>query len=371
MTPRTLFLFAGGGTGGHLFPGVALAEALRRRRPDVVPLFVGSDREIERRIMQRHGLEHRALAMASLGDLRQRPDRFLWRNWRATMQARRLIARKRPALVIGLGGFASAPLVWAASRAKVPVVLLEQNAIPGRATCWLAPYARMVCTAFQESIDWIPTTNPILVCGNPVRQTITQLCEEAIPAERSGENHHLLILGGSQGADGLNTALMELVRRHQAELAGWTIVHQTGPRQLDAVRATYSEFGQPAIVRDFFDDLTECYRQADVVISRAGATTLSELACAGRATVLLPYPHATDNHQRANADSFARQQAAVIVEQGETSPETAGRLWSALTPLLHDPQRRLAMGRAARDIARPDAADRILDLLLEQQQVAA
>jgi UDP-N-acetylglucosamine--N-acetylmuramyl-(pentapeptide) pyrophosphoryl-undecaprenol N-acetylglucosamine transferase len=370
MQSGAVMLFAGGGTGGHLFPGIALAEALRRRRPDVAPLFVGSDREIERRIMQQHGLPHRSLLTASLGELKRRPDRFLWRNWRATRLAWRLVVRKQPLVVVGLGGFASAPLVWAAHRAGVPVVLLEQNAIPGRATCWLARYARMVCTTFPESIDWIHTEHPVLVCGNPVRETIARLCLEPVTPP-PGERPTLLILGGSQGADGLNLAIMELVRRQRRELADWTVIHQTGPRQRDAVRATYQDLGQPAEVADFFDDLTAVYRRADVVISRAGATTLAELACAGRPTVLVPYPHATDQHQQANAEAFARQQAAVVVEQGPNCVDTAGRLWNALAPLLNDPDRRQRMGQAARDIARPDAADRILDLLLDQQQLAA
>ncbi|HUQ68500.1 MAG TPA: undecaprenyldiphospho-muramoylpentapeptide beta-N-acetylglucosaminyltransferase [Planctomycetaceae bacterium] len=371
MTARPVFLFAGGGTGGHLFPGIALVEALRLRRPEVVPLFVGSDREIERRIMQQHGLAHRAMSTASLRDLTQRPDRFVWRNWRAAVQASQIIEKKRPELVIGLGGFASAPLVWAAHRARVPVVLLEQNAIPGRATCWLAPYAKMVCTTFPESLEWIPTSRPVIVSGNPIRSAVAELFHEPLGRSDAAAERTLLVLGGSQGADGLNTALMELVRRHHHELSGWTVIHQTGPRQLDSVRATYRELGQTAVVHDFFEDLTDLYRRADVVISRAGATTMSELACAGKPTVLVPYPHAADNHQRANAESFARQAAAVIVEQASACPETAGRLWSVLEPLLRDPNQRLAMGQAARDIARPDAADRVLDLLLDQQRTAA
>ncbi|MDX1967294.1 MAG: undecaprenyldiphospho-muramoylpentapeptide beta-N-acetylglucosaminyltransferase [Planctomycetaceae bacterium] len=363
-----VFVFAGGGTGGHLFPGIALAETIRRRFPAAQTIFAGTDRAIERRIVESHGLDHRALSTTGLQVCRRRPDQFVWRNWRALMDAGRLVQTERPQVVIGLGGFASAPVVWAAHRAGVPIVLLEQNAIPGRATCWLSRLARVVCTTFAESADWLPQQIPTLVCGNPVRREIAELCREPVPERR--ERPHLLVLGGSLGADGLNTAMMDLVRRYP-RLREWTILHQTGPRQLESVRSTYADVEQSATVADFFEDMTALYRQADIVISRAGATTLAELACAGRPTILVPYPQATDNHQQANAESFVRQGAAVVIAQSKASPQTADRLWSALKPLMDDPARCREMSRAARATAHPDAADRILDLLQAEQPAAA
>jgi UDP-N-acetylglucosamine--N-acetylmuramyl-(pentapeptide) pyrophosphoryl-undecaprenol N-acetylglucosamine transferase len=355
-----VFLFAGGGTGGHLFPGVALAERIHERRPAARTLFVGSDRPIEQRIVSAQRLEHRTLATTSFGHLRRRPDQFLWRNWQALRDAAALVQALRPEVVFGLGGFASAPVVWAAYRAGVPVMLLEQNAIPGKATCWLSRLARVVCTTFAESHDWLPRQIPTLVCGNPVRRAISELAREPLP-DHSGPGT-ILVLGGSLGADGLNTAMMDLVRRHP-ELRAWNIVHQTGPRQRDSVRHTYNELGQPAVVADFLDDLVPHYRAATIVISRAGATTLAELACVGRPVILVPFPHAADNHQQANAAAFARQDAAVVVPQAAASPRTAEGLWRAVSPLLHDGARRRAMSGAIRELAHPDAADRILELI--------
>lgn len=363
-----VYLLAGGGTGGHLFPGIALAEAFRRRQPDATTLFVGCDRPIEHRIVETFGLSHRALTTASFSLCRRRPDQFLWRNWKALHEAKQLMTTLKPRLVIGLGGFASVPTVWAAHRAGIPIILLEQNAIPGRATCWLSRLARMVCTTFSESTHWLPRQTPTLVCGNPVRQTIMELEREPVP-ERNAVPQ-LLVLGGSLGAEGLNSALMDLVRHHP-ELRRWKIVHQTGPRQREAVQATYRDVGQPADVADFFEDLPSLYRQADIVISRAGATTLSELACAGRATILVPFPKATDDHQRANAEAYSQQGAAVVVEQSTASPQTAERLWASLQPLLQAPLLQHQLAVNARSMARPDAADRIIDLIESEQFAAA
>lgn len=367
-TDPAVYLFAGGGTGGHLFPGIALAEAIRRKFPQSRTVFAGSDRTIERQIIEANGVEHRALPTRGWDLCRRRPDQFLLKNWQAFTGCRQLIAELRPRVVIGLGGFASAPVVWAAHRAGVPIILLEQNAIPGRATCWLSRLARVVCTTFAESAAFLPQQTPTLVCGNPVRRAIAELWSE--PYVPTAETPHLLVLGGSLGADGLNSAVMELVRSQPA-LRQWRIIHQTGPRQLEAVRATYQDLGQPAEVSDFFDDMVGLYRRADLVISRAGATTLAELACAGRATILVPFPKAKDNHQQVNADAFAREGAAVVVQQAAAGPRTAEGLWKAMEPLIHSEVARFRMAHAARDLARPDAAERVLSLLEAEQLIAA
>jgi len=362
-----LILFAGGGTGGHLFPGIAIAEELQRRDPTTRVLFVGSERGIERQIMAGHRFPHVALPLSPLRHFWRRPGQFFWRNWRAVVRARRIILEDRPRAVVGLGGLTSAPLVWAAHRAGVPVLLLEQNAIPGRATRWLAPCARLICVAFPECLEHLPTDVPVLPCGNPVRSEICQLAHDSTgPATQT-----ILVLGGSQGAESLNAAVVEMVCGHPESLADWTVVHQTGPRHVESVRTAYAQAGQRHVVTEFLPDVAEQYRRADIVISRAGATTLSELACAGKPMVLVPYPHAADNHQQANAEVFVRHGAAAIVLQAESSTSTAANLWSALEPWLTDAALRHTIGAAARGLARPDAADRIVRLLLETLRIAA
>uniref|UniRef100_A0A7C4QM78 UDP-N-acetylglucosamine--N-acetylmuramyl-(pentapeptide) pyrophosphoryl-undecaprenol N-acetylglucosamine transferase n=1 Tax=Schlesneria paludicola TaxID=360056 RepID=A0A7C4QM78_9PLAN len=367
---KEVYLFAGGGTGGHLFPGLAVAEALRQRHPLAQTVFVGTDRDIERRILAENNCPHVALPVSPLRQLWRRPDRFLWRNCRAIAQAKRLIAQYRPRAVIGLGELSSLPLVWTAHRAQIPIVLLEQNALPGRTTRWLAPCARVICVAFPECVDHLPKGIPALMCGNPVRRAIAELLREP-PEPSSVHPPTLLVLGGSQGAEPLNAALIELVRRHHPQLSGWMIAHQTGAKQRSLVESAYAALGQPHVVADFFPDIAAMYRQASLVISRAGGTTLAELACAGKPMLLVPYPHATQQHQQANAEVFAGQGAAAVVQQADTAEVTAERLWSVLETWLSNAALRRRLGQAARTFAHPHAADRVVSLLDDAVRSAA
>ena len=379
MKPASTFLFAGGGTGGHLFPGIAIAAELRRRDPLAKMVFVGSTRSIEATIVAEQGLEHRMLSVESLPMLKRNPFRFLYRNWQACRAATRLLQELSPAAVIGLGGYASAPLVWAASRRRIPVVLIEQNVIPGRTTRWLSRYAQQVCVSFPETISQLPRARHATVTGNPVRAEIAALLDrssvvsvvttaEKIPAENSSTApRELLILGGSQGADSLNAAVFAALPKLAAALSDWKIVHQTGPRDVEKARRVYEELGLTAEVAPFFHEMSALYRRASLVISRSGATTLAELACAGTAMVLLPYPFAADDHQRANAQVFLDQHAALIVKHVEPPQRTADQLEAALRSLLDDPDRRIAMGRAATELAHPCAAEQIADVIAAVQ----
>jgi len=379
MKPASTFLFAGGGTGGHLFPGIAIAAELRRRDPLAKMVFVGSTRSIEATIVAEQGLEHCTLSVESLPMLKRNPFRFLYRNWQACRAATRLLQELNPAAVIGLGGYASAPLVWAASRRRIPVVLIEQNVIPGRTTRWLSRYAQQVCVSFPETIPKLPRARHATVTGNPVRAEIAALLDrsrvvsvlttaEKIPAENSSTApRELLILGGSQGADSLNAAVFAAMPKLAAALSDWKIVHQTGPRDVEKARRVYEELGLTAEVAPFFHEMSALYRRASLVISRSGATTLAELACAGTAMVLLPYPFAADDHQRANAQVFLDKQAALIVEHVEPSQRTADHLEAALRSLLDDADRRIAMGRAATELAHPRAAEQIADVIAAVQ----
>lgn len=358
-TART-YLFAGGGTGGHLFPGIAVALELLRRESSSRMLFIGSEKDLESSILAKHQLEHRPLPVESLATLKRHPFRFMVRNWRAWRAARQLIRETSPTVVVGLGGYASAPIVWAAARRGIPIVLLEQNAIPGRTTRWLARSAAVVCSSFAEAARYLAKAKRIELTGNPVRKEIATLAN----APRSGSSiKELLILGGSQGADSLNEAVSAAVSRMRGELTGWRIVHQTGPRLADSIRAAYQQLEIDAIVQPFFDDMAERYQAAHLVISRAGATTLAELTCCGLPMVLLPYPHAADDHQRANAVSLHERHAARIVEHGATTAETTDRLVIQLQSLLADEPARLAMGHAARQAAVPEAASNVANLI--------
>lgn len=367
---RPTFLFAGGGTGGHLFPGMAVADELRRARHDAAILFAGSNRDVESGILARGGFEHVALSSPPSTLLRRRPLRFLLEYRRACRAADELIRQRQPAAVIGLGGFASVPLVTAAKRRRVPIVLLEQNAVAGRATSRLAKSATLVCHSFASAVPAGRRGANCVVTGNPVRREIAVLVPTGSMPLRIGKPA-LLVLGGSQGSNAVNAAMIATARELKDALRSWRIVHQCGPRDRNSVVDEYRRLALDAEVAAFFDDLPARYADADLVVSRAGATTLAELACAGLPAVLLPYPNAIRDHQRRNAEQFAHTGAAMIVEQQPDASATARDLSASLKPLLNDADRRRQMSAAMRTFARPDAAARVAGLVLQTAGIAA
>lgn len=366
MTGTDTYIFAGGGSGGHLFPGIAVADELRRRNPQARIEFVGSERPVEQRILQPTGYVHHALPVRTLPELRRSPVKACWNNWAALRAARRILIAAQPRWVIGLGGFASVPTVWLARRLGIPVLLLEQNVIPGAATRWLAGCAQQICMSFEETRGRLPRRAPTVITGNPVRTEILRAaaCRSDKSTNTDDSLKTLMFLGGSQGAVSLNEAVTRVLGRCRDLLTGWRIVHQVGPGQIAEIRESYASLGLTAVVEDYFPQVAELYAAADIVISRAGATTLAELACVGCPALLIPYPFAADQHQAANAEVFARRGAALMITQGPTAADTAGRLQEPLEHLLRDPQRRDDMRQAARRLARPQAAQDIVNLLL-------
>jgi UDP-N-acetylglucosamine--N-acetylmuramyl-(pentapeptide) pyrophosphoryl-undecaprenol N-acetylglucosamine transferase len=355
---RQTIVFAGGGTGGHLFPGIAVAEALKARGVTAHVVFVGSTRAVERHIVERHGFEHVALPVESSAVMWRSPVRFANRLWKSDRVARDLLPQLGASLVVGLGGFASVPVVWAARSCGVPMILLEQNAMPGRATSWLAPRADLTCLGFADAARRMPSRCRQLVTGNPVRGEISKLATSPLVADKS---RRLLVLGGSQGSAALNEAFLSCVERHPHDFAGWRIVHQTGRREVNVVRDRYSKLKLDVSVDAFFDDLTEHYRDASLAVARAGALTLSELACAGVPAILIPYRKAVRNHQRHNAYSFEHVGAARIVRQSVDPALTSANLHEELKTLLTNDGLRARMARAIRSLARPDAAIFVAD----------
>lgn len=365
MPGEAPYLFAGGGTGGHLFPGIAVAEELRRRRPGTRILFVGSERPIDQRILAQSGFETAPLPTESLATLKRAPWRFAWRMFRALRIAWHLIRDRRPAAVIGLGGFASGPVVWAASRRRIPVILLEQNVIPGRATRWLSRWAETICLSFDETTDRLASGNRARcrVTGNPVRQEIAAMAGAARrePSVESGRPT-LLVLGGSLGSRSLNTLMTTFASESPTALSGWRIMHQAGD-EANVIRGRYPTDGLDVEVRPFLEDMPAWLRRADLVVGRAGATTLAEIACAGLPAVLVPFPHAADDHQRANAEAYVRSGAAAMVLERSEVTHTLAEFRATVLPLLADADRRAAASRAMRSLARPHAAVQVADIV--------
>jgi UDP-N-acetylglucosamine--N-acetylmuramyl-(pentapeptide) pyrophosphoryl-undecaprenol N-acetylglucosamine transferase len=353
------FVFAGGGSGGHLFPAIAVARELKRRVPDAPIVFVGGGRPIEGDILSREPFERRRIEAASSADLKRSPFRSAWRYWTSVREASRWLREFRPRAVIGCGGYASVPvaMAMAAGRARIRLVLLEQNIVPGRATSWLARRAQTVCVSFDETVGQLPRGTHAIVTGNPVREEIIGLATGS--RGRANAKPTLLVLGGSQGAASVNAGMLDFVAQRTDALSDWRVVHQTGAQDEWAVRGRYAELSVDADVRAFIVDMAAAYRQADVVISRAGATTLAELACAGLPAVLIPYPGAVRDHQRRNAEAFVRAGAAVCAMDGSPT-----ELTGALVPLLTDAERRRRMSEQMAKLARPDATQRVVEAIL-------
>ncbi len=293
---------------------------------------------------------------------RRHPLRFVFGNWQAYRLALKMLDAERPCAVIGLGGFASVPTVLAAIRRRIPTIILEQNTIPGRATRFVSRWAGAVCVAFKDTASRLPASARVVHTGNPVRPGVASLHRRR-DVLVSATPPTLLVLGGSQGAESLNEAVVGMLSQTSPPLKGWRIVHQTGPGQHDAILKIYDNCGLLHVVESFFDDLSEWYSQAAIVVGRAGATTLAELACAGLPAVLLPYPHAADNHQLANARAIAAAGAAVVVEHEQTSWQTSAKLAATLAALVDDAVRLAAMREASLRLARPDAARNVAAVL--------
>jgi UDP-N-acetylglucosamine--N-acetylmuramyl-(pentapeptide) pyrophosphoryl-undecaprenol N-acetylglucosamine transferase len=348
-------LIAGGGTGGHLFPGVALAEELRAREPDAAIRFVGTRRGLEARVLPELGWD---LALIEVSGLKTvgalGAMRGLLRLPRALWQARRVVKLFRPDAVIGVGGYASGPVVLAARWLGIPTAICEQNSIPGLANKWLGKVVRRVFLSFDESRRFFRASK-IVMSGNPVRRGLVQRLH-AGPPERD-DRVHVLVSGGSLGAVAVNELAARALIALSAERR-LAIVHQTGDKDLEPTAARYRGAGVAAECHAFITDMAAAYRAADLVVGRAGATTVAELAIAGKPAVFIPYPFAADNHQELNAREMADKGGALMFRQAEL---TADKLAAALRPLLAEPARREAMGAAMKALARPQAAAAVID----------
>ncbi len=348
-------LIMAGGTGGHVFPALAVAGELRERGWEVE--WMGTPDSFESRAVPAAGfplevvVARRLRGQGAFAALLA-PLHLL----RAVFQAWRILGRLRPQVVLGMGGFVTAPGGVASWLRGIPLVIHEQNRIPGMANRWLARLARRVLEAFPGSF---PEAVGATATGNPVRRELLRVPppEERLQG-RSGPVR-ILVLGGSLGAQALNERLA-------GELAAagrpMEVRHQAGRGKAEAARAAYAEAGMEAQVTEFIDDMAEAYGWADLVICRAGALTVSELAVVGVASVLVPYPHAVDDHQTRNAEFLVEWGAARLLPQGELE---AGKGTALIEELLADPALLLEMARRARALGRPDAARRVADQCVE------
>ena len=347
-------IIAGGGTGGHLFPGIAVAREIQRRKPGSKILFVGAEHGIETRIVPKEGFELRTLPVGGIKGLGvARQLRNLIGMVSGVFKARQILGQFKPDVVIGVGGYASFPMLSAAILGGYPRVIMEQNAIPGLANRVLGKWVNFAAVTDPRTESYFGRR--AVVTGNPIRPEF-----KFIPAKHHVVPYTILIFGGSQGAHAINRAVIEALD----SLADWKdrvrFVHQTGERQLDEVKRAYAAKGFAADVRTFFNDFHEQYAAADLIVSRSGATTVAEIKAAGRAAILVPFPFATDDHQTKNARAMSEEKAAILISNSDLNGQG---LAGTIRNLLTDPKQLTEIETNARRVAILDAETRIVDLV--------
>jgi UDP-N-acetylglucosamine--N-acetylmuramyl-(pentapeptide) pyrophosphoryl-undecaprenol N-acetylglucosamine transferase len=343
-------LIAGGGTGGHVIPAIAIARELQSRYAGEI-VFVGTARGIENRLVPAAGFPLRLVQVGALKNvgLGTRLKTIIDLP-RAVFVASRIIREFKPDIVIGVGGYASGPAMCAAIWRHVPTLAFEPNVVPGLANRAVARFVSAAAVHFAETAKYFRNAR---VTGVPVRREFV-----VIPPNTRSHPRVLLITGGSQGATAINDVAVQIMPLLRENLPDLVIIHQTGTRDLETVKAAYDRSGIDAEVSAFIEDMPSAFARAHLLLCRAGASTVAEITAAGRVAIFVPFPHAADDHQLRNAQALAQQGAAVVIEQKDLTPE---HLLSTITELFAD-GRLARMADASRNMAHPDAAREIAQM---------
>ncbi len=347
-------LIAGGGTGGHLYIGIALARELSRHQPDCDFLFVGTRQGLESRIVPKEGFRLEFIVSAGLKGM---SPLNLMRNAalipRSLLQARQIVRDYQPDIVVGVGGYSSGPVVLAAWWLGLPTLVIEPNAHPGLTNRWLARVVDKAALALPDEGNYFGSKG--VVTGIPVRGEF-----RSVPRRETRSPFTLLIYGGSQGSSALNRVVCDALTDLKTLGEELNLIHQTGEKELEKVRSAYQASGVRGELHGFLPRIFEEFARADLILSRAGAGTVAELTAAGRASILVPFPVAADDHQSKNARALESYGAAVMISEHEWS---AGRLLKEVSRFKNHPEELDRMEAAARRLARPEAAARIADLV--------
>jgi UDP-N-acetylglucosamine--N-acetylmuramyl-(pentapeptide) pyrophosphoryl-undecaprenol N-acetylglucosamine transferase len=350
-TPPLRVIIAGGGTGGHVIPALAIARELSASFQAEVE-FIGTPRGIENRLVPQSGFP---LRLVEIGALKNVSFSTRLRTFtglpRAVLAARRMIRDFRPHVVVGVGGYASGPAMIAAILARAPTVAFEPNLVPGFANRAIARWVDAAAVHFEETARYFRNAQ---VTGVPVRKEFFAL------AATSPEVRTLLITGGSQGARAINQAVVGALPELARRVPGLRIIHQTGERDHAEVKSSYAKAGIAAEVSPFIDDMPSAFARAALIVCRSGASTVAEITAAGKVAIFIPFPQAADDHQRRNAEALSSRGAAVLLPQSELTPE---RLTDAVAGLFQDQGRLQAMSVVSKSLAHPDAAPRIAEMV--------
>lgn len=350
-------IIAAGGTGGHIYPGIAVAKEIMRRDVSSEVRFVGTARGLETRLVPQAGFELSLIESIGLKNVgfvaRVRGILVLPRSFFA---ARRLMREFRPNIVIGAGGYVSGPVLLTAALMRIPTLVMESNALPGFTNRRLARFVDKAAVTFEAALPYFPGKG--VVTGNPVRREFFDIP----PKPRDATRFSLLIFGGSQGARAINEAMVAALPHLEAERGVLNITHQTGEADFEKVSAGYTDagWGEQADVRRYIDNMVELFAQSDLIICRAGATTSAELVAAGKAAMMIPFPQAADDHQRKNAEALQSAGAARMILQQELTGE---RLAREIAALVQAPDELTQMEQQSRKLSRGDAAAEIVNLI--------
>lgn len=358
MSDALRVMIAGGGTGGHVFPGIAVADALARRTRDLEVCWVGTMRGIEAKVLPTTPWRFEAMEISPLNGVRGAAlAKALAKLPRAASHAHAILRQYKPQVVLGVGGYAGGPVVALAAALRIPTAVLEPNAVPGLTNRLLARVVKRAFLTHEEAMGAFPKNVPV-VTGSPVRRAFLQrmATEVKLPTEPE-----LLVIGGSQGARAINHVLPEAVRLLRAKGLALTVTHQTGAASRDEVMAHYAHLGVEATVVTFIDDVAAAMERASLLVCRAGAMTVAEVGVIGRPAIYIPLPTAADDHQRKNAEAMTAKGAATWIAQSHLTPE---RLADEVARVLASPETLRSMGAHAWETARPDAAGVIADELI-------
>jgi UDP-N-acetylglucosamine--N-acetylmuramyl-(pentapeptide) pyrophosphoryl-undecaprenol N-acetylglucosamine transferase len=351
-------LIAAGGTGGHIYPGIAVANEILRRKPQSEIGFVGTARGLENKLVPGAGFELSIIDSAGLKNVGLAARlRGLMILPKSLTEAGRLIASFRPDVVIGAGGYVSGPVLLTAALMRLPTMVMESNALPGWTNRRLARFVDKAAVSFEEALPYFKGKG--VVTGNPVRREFFQIPTR----QREPNQFSVLLFGGSQGARAINDAMIAALPFLQELRTSLRITHQTGEADFDNVSAAYREAGwNHANVRKYVDNMVNAFSSVDLVICRAGATTTAELIAAGKASVMIPFPLAADDHQRKNAEALEAAGGTIMILQANLSGE---RLATEIKTLVHQPELVTAMEQSSRSLSRGDAAAAVVDLIEE------
>ncbi len=348
-------VIAGGGTGGHLFPGIAIAEEFLRRDDKARIIFIGTKKGIESKLLGQLGYELRTIEIEGIkGRGLKAMLRSAYQVPQSMWQSRRVLKQFNPHIVVGVGGYASGPAVLSAYFMGIPTAIAEQNALPGITNRILGKFVKVIFVTYAQTQTWFPK-GKVIISGNPVRAAfVAGRCLE----KRKKDFWQLLVFGGSQGAVTINKAVINMLPQLRRIKNKIHVIHQTGTKQMDKVRQAYEKFGIKAKVVPFIVDMAGAYAAADLIVCRAGATSLAEITAAGKAAILIPYPWAADDHQTKNAKVLAAAGAAITINESEL---TGDKLFGVLENLLSNEKKLKKLEENSAKLGNINAAVNIVD----------